>query len=92
MSGWALRTFCTREREPMIIIWNSLVRPHLDYCSPLWSPRPSNLKDIDMLEQTQRTFTRQINGMENSDYAHRLKMLKTYSIQRRQERYKVLYL
>ena len=92
MSGWALRTFCIREREPMIIIWNSLVRPHLDYCSPLWSPRPSNLKDIDMLEQTQRTFTRQINGMENSDYAHRLKILKTYSIQRRQERYKVLYL
>ena len=32
MSGWALRTFNTRE-EHMITIWNSLVRPCLDYCS-----------------------------------------------------------
>ena len=92
MAGWALRTFSTREREPMMTIWNSLVRPKLDYCSPLWSPRPTNFNDIDLLDQTQRVFTRQIKGMENLDYAQRLKILKTYSIQRRQERYKILYL
>ena len=92
MAGWTLRTFCTREKEPMVTIWNSLVRPSLDHCSPLWSPRPSNFKEIDLLEDTQRSFTRQINGMEGLDYAHRLKMLKMYSIQRRQERYKILYI
>ena len=30
MLSWALRNFQTREAEPMITIWNSHVRPHLD--------------------------------------------------------------
>ena len=91
MSGWALRTFSTRDRKTMITIWNSQVRPVLDYCSPLWSPRPWNYKEIDFLEQTQRTFTRLINGLDDLDYAQRLKELKLYSIQRRHERYKIIY-
>ena len=53
MAGWALRTFRTRMELPMITVWNSLVRPCLDYCSPVWSPRPSNLQEIDLLEQTE---------------------------------------
>ena len=51
-------TFRTREREPMITIWSSLVQPNLDYCSPLWAPSPFNYGEIDMLEETQRSFTR----------------------------------
>ena len=53
MLGWALRTFQTREVEPMITVWNSLISPHLGYCSPLWSPRPTNVGEIDLLESTQ---------------------------------------
>ena len=67
------------------------VRPILDYCSPLWSPRPWNYKEIDLLEETLRTFTRYIKGMKDLDYAQRLKALKLYSIQRRHERYKIIY-
>merc|ERR1711874_754865 len=52
-----------------------------------WTPCPSNYGEID----TQRSFTRNINGMEGLDYAQRLKKLKMYSIQRRHERYKILY-
>jgi len=89
MSGWALRTFQTREAEPMITVWNSLIRPHLDYCSPLWSPRPTNVGEIDLLEST--VFTRSIRGMEGKDYAQRLNKLPISSVQRRHERYKILY-
>ena len=92
MSSWVLRTFTTRERDPMISMWNSQIRPKLDYCSPLWSPCPNNLGSIDLLEQTQRVFTRCINGMEGLNYAQRLKKLKMYSVQRRHERYKIIYL
>ena len=94
MSGWALRSFSTREEDHMITIWNSLVRPCLDYCSPLWSPMPSDLQEIDLLEETQRSFTRQIKGLEGLDYAERLKKLKKpmYSIQRRNERFKTIYI
>ena len=91
MSGWALRTFSARDKNTMLTLWNSRVRPVLDYCSPLWSPRPWNYKEIDFLEETQRTFTREIDGMEDFDYAQRLKALKLYSIQRRHERYKIIY-
>ena len=92
MSAWALRTFSTRERDPMTTIWNAQIRPILDYCSPLWSPNPSNYGNIDLLESTQRSFTRRIIGTEDMDYAQRLKFLKMYSVQRRHERYKILYL
>ena len=91
MLGWALRTIQTKEAEPMITIWNSLIRPHLDYCSPLWSPGPTNLKEIDLLESTQRVFTRSIKGMKGKDYTQRLSKLPISSIQRRHERYKILY-
>ena len=93
MSGWALRTFSTREEEHMVTLWNSLVRPCLDHCSPLWSPMPSNFQEIDLLEDTQRSFTRQIKGLEGLDYAERLKKIKKpmYSIQRRYERFKIIY-
>ena len=90
MAGWALRTFQTRKELPMITIWNSLVRPCLDYCSPLWSPRPSNFQEIDLLEKIQKNFTRQIDGMEGLDYAKRLEKLHIYSTQRRNERFKII--
>merc|ERR1712121_372360 len=86
------RTFQTRKELPMITIWNSLVRPCLDYCYPIWSPRTSNFQEIDLLEEIQRSFTRQIDGMEGLDYAQRLVKLHMYSIQRRNERFKILYL
>ena len=76
----------------MSTIWNSLVRPCLDYCSPLWSPSPSNFREIDLLEETYRSFTRQIREVDGLDYAQRLKKLKRSSIQRRHERFKIIYL
>ena len=75
----------------MATLWNTQVRPILDYCSPLWSPGPWNYRDIDQLENTQRTFTRHIKGLEELDYAQRLKALDLFSIQRRHERYKIIY-
>ena len=92
MSGWVLRTFSTREKDPMITMWNSQIRPILDYCSPLWSPNPNNFGTIDLLEGTQRAFTRNIKGMDGLNYAQRLKALNMYSAQRRHERYKIIYL
>merc|ERR1712105_434015 len=58
----------------------------------VWSPRPSNFQQIDLLEEIQRSFTRQIDGMEGLDYAQRLEKLHMYSIQRRNERFKIIYI
>ena len=39
LSSWILRTFKSREKSVLLTLWMSLVIPHLDYCSQLWSLR-----------------------------------------------------
>ena len=45
------------------ILWAEMVQ------TTLWSPRPSNFYEINLLEETQRSFTRQIDVMDGLDYA-----------------------
>merc|ERR1712120_71794 len=54
-----------------------------------WSP--IRQKWIYELEKIQKNFTRQINGMEGLNYHERLKKLKMYSLERRRERYLIIY-
>ena len=89
MSGWILRTFDTRSPEPMLTLWKSLVIPHLDYCSQLWSPRTKG--EIQNLEMTQRSFVRRIEGLAQYSYWEQLKLLNLFSVERRRERYMILY-
>ena len=35
--GSLLRTFSTREKEPMLKMYNSYIRSKLEYCSMVWS-------------------------------------------------------
>ena len=90
MSGWILRTFYTRERQPMLILYKSLILSRLDYCSGLWNPNGS-AHLIDKIESVQRAFTRKIQSMNGLNYWERLKSLRLYSVQRRRERYVILY-
>ena len=53
----------------------------MDYGSQLWSPYLT--KHINMIEKTQRSFTRYISGMQGMSYQERLAVLKLYSLQRR---------
>ena len=87
--GWILRTFNSREKDVMLTLWRSLVTPHLDRCSQLWSPNESKL--IQQIEDVQKAFTRKIKNLHNQDYWERLKVLKLYSLQRRRERYIIIY-
>ena len=89
LSGWILRTFTTREAVPMLKLFNSLLLPRIDYCSQLWSPHL--VGDWNKLEAIQRRFTSKISDLRDLDYWSRLKCLKQYSLQRRAERYKILY-
>ena len=90
-SSWILRTFHTRKPTFLRKIWKSLVQCHIDYGSVLWAP-VSNPKDLRDLEGPLRTFTRKGYGMYEKSYWERLKIFKLTSIQRRNERYKLLYI
>ena len=89
MVGWILRTFDTRDPTYLIPLYKSLVTSRLEYCCQLWSPHSQN--EIQQLENVQRVFTRRLIGSDN-DYWERLKILNLYSLQRRRERYIIIYI
>ena len=74
----------------MITLWKSLILPVLEYGSQLWCP--SKRKDIESIEALQRTFTSRIADMQELSYWERLQYLQLYSLQRRRERYLIIYL
>ena len=71
--GKLLRTFETRAREPMIMMFNSYLKSKLEYCCIVWSPREQQY--ISKIEDIQRIFTSKIDGMEGLNYHQRLKMV-----------------
>ena len=88
--GWILSVFETRDQVPMLDLFKSLVLNIVEYCCPLWSPH--KIEEIAKIEEVQRRFTAKINSVWHLDYWDRLKHLKLYSLQRRRERYILLYM
>ena len=89
LSSWVLRVFKTRDQNVMMTLFNSLVVPHMEYCCQLWSPHL--LGDIRRLEAVQRSSTARISGIGQLSYWERLQRLKLYSLERRRERYIIMY-
>ena len=92
VAGWGLRTFRTRSRRVMLPLLKSLVQPHLDYCSQLWSPSSQQL--INKIEGVQKSLVNRINDKEliKADYWQKLKILRLYSQERRRERYQIIFI
>ena len=84
-----LQTYSSRDKLTMLTLFKALVMSRLDYGCQLWSPYL--IKHINMAEKVQRSFTRFISGMEGLSYPERLTVLKLYSLQRRRERYIIIY-
>ena len=61
----------------------------LEYASQLWSPYL--LKHVYLIKKVQRAFTKHISGVCFLSYSKRLEVLKLYSLQRRRERYDIIY-
>ena len=101
LSGWILRTFRTRATGTMLILLKCVLRPALEYACVVWSPNQVRL--ISLIESVQRTFTKRFSqlcewdedlGMNvcKMDYWERMKILKISSLERRRERYMILFL
>ena len=75
----------------MLTLLKVLILPRMDYCSILWAP--FKVEEIRKIEKIQSNFTKHINipGIKEMDYWTRLKELGLYSVQRRFERYKIIY-
>ena len=90
MSAWTLSVFRDRSKLNMMTLYKSMIRPRVEYCSPLW--HPNKISDIQTLENIQRSFTSKIDGYSNFDYHQRLKLLQIPSLQRRRERYILIHM
>lgn len=78
----------TRNKDTMLKLFTSLVRPVLDYCAPFWSPHL--IKDIDLIEQVQRRFTKLISGCRDMTYPQRLEHLDLFSLEYRRKRGEII--
>ena len=101
MMGWALRAIRSRSKRVMLTLLNTLIIPHLEYASVVWSP--IDMKHINLIENVQKSLTSKISCFQEydqqldstvctTDYPQRIASLKRYSLQRRRERYMILYL
>ena len=84
LTSWLLNVFYSRDKEVMLVLFNSIVRSKLEYCCPVWDPY--KVKHINSIEQIQRNFTKKIKFMRDLDYWQRLKTLNIMSLQRRREK------
>ena len=60
-----------KEKELIIPLYKTIVRPHLEYCIQAW--RPYRKKDIDILERVQRRATKIMQKFRNISYEMCLK-------------------
>lgn len=86
--AWISRVIIVKEKDTMLQLYKTMVRPHLEYCVQLWSPQPrhGNWESIMKIEDVQRQFTRQINGMGALSYKERLKELGLTTLLERRAR------
>ena len=69
--GLFRRNIVYKEKELIIPLYKTIVRPNLEYC--IQARRPYRKKDIDMLERVQRRATKMIQKLRNISYEMRLK-------------------
>jgi len=82
--GYIKRQFRYRNKEIVLSLYNSLVRPHLEYAVQFWSP--SLRMDVQRLERVQRRATKLIPSIRHMDYQSRLRALNLFSLESRRLR------
>ena len=89
--GWVLRVFQSRQRSLMLTLLKSLVIPLQEYCCRSGTHMESK-RHIQAVDAMQRTFTYNITEVQHLNYWERLHELKLYPLQRRRERYIIIYI
>ena len=78
------RAFKHLDKDSLLTIYKSLIRPHLEYGNLIWSPRLK--KHSIALEKIQRKATKLIPDLREEPYHHRLKVLNLPSLKHRRRR------
>ena len=84
MLRYIARSIEYKSKEVILTLYNTLVRPHLEYCVQIWGPHYK--KDIEALEKVQRRATRMVSGIKDKGYKVRLRMLNLFKLSKRRLR------
>jgi hypothetical protein len=76
------------EKDMFITLYKSIVRPLLEYGTPVWSP--FLMKDIRKIESIQRRATKLVPNISNLRYESRLLELGLPTLEYRRDRYDML--
>ena len=93
--GIIFRSFAYMDKEMFLNLYKSMVRPHIEYATQVWSPQYK--KDKITLENVQRRATRLVKCIKHLSYSERLKALGLPTLEYRRERadmiqvYKILH-
>ena len=68
--GIIRKTYTYLDPQSFKLLFKSLVRPHLEYGSPIWNPRLN--RDMTEMEKVQRRATRQVPQLKGLSYEDRL--------------------
>ena len=82
--GMIRRTFSSFDRDALLHLYKTLIRPVLEYSSCVWHPLLK--KDIEKLEKVQRRATKLVRSLRNLDYPSRLRSLKLPTLAYRRHR------
>ena len=82
--GMIKRHIVSRDKNTIVRLYKSLVRPKLEYCIQAWNP--SLIKDIELLEQVQHRATKLIPEISHLPYHDRLKYLNLTTLELRRHR------
>ena len=82
--GMIKQNFKYIANSSLMILYKTFVRPHLDYCAPIWNPH--YCRDIDILERVQRRATKLIPAISTPSYKSRLNHLQLHSLYCRRQR------
>ncbi|MGE5822000.1 MAG: RNA-directed DNA polymerase [Nitrososphaerota archaeon] len=82
--GMIKRTISVRDREVILQLYKSLVRPHLEYSIQAW--RPHFQRDIGLIEGVQRRATKLIACLRDKSYEERLEQLNLTTLETRRLR------
>ncbi len=74
MAGLLWRTFEHVDEEVFLALYKTMVRSHLEYAAPAWSPHTWKL--AEELEKVQRRATKRVPSLANLSYEDRLRKLK----------------
>jgi hypothetical protein len=85
--GWMVRTLVTRDRQVILKIYKTIIRPNLEYASSVWNP--TAVGQIQSIEKVQRKVTKLILG-KNIPYEERLRILQLPSLRWRRHYFDLL--